>query len=240
MRDQAVGRGSERAADGNDRPREKAGHSEADDACSDRAKKRSERQARQPPVARLSDIPGHGLFAEMGIHHEVGGRRCDQGQRPGQCTPADRARTPEPTSSHRHGGSGPADVVQQAPELCEEAVERVRELTQHGAHSVLECRRLEQAVETALAIAPSRRRDRARRRPRARHDNRRRCVLGRTLRSLAALHPSAPISRCCCPTCSKAEIEPGRVFDRTGSIEDVPDGYRAMNDREVLKFQIKP
>lgn len=30
------------------------------------------------------------------------------------------------------------------------------------------------------------------------------------------------------------------VFDRTGSIEDVPDGYRAMNDREVLKFQIKP
>ena len=34
--------------------------------------------------------------------------------------------------------------------------------------------------------------------------------------------------------------EPGRVFDRTGSIEDVPEGYRAMNDREVLKFQIKP
>jgi hypothetical protein len=28
-------------------------------------------------------------------------------------------------------------------------------------------------------------------------------------------------------------LEPGRVFDRTGSIEDVPDGYRAMNDREV-------
>jgi hypothetical protein len=23
-------------------------------------------------------------------------------------------------------------------------------------------------------------------------------------------------------------------------IEDVPDGYRAMNDREVLKFQINP
>jgi hypothetical protein len=23
-------------------------------------------------------------------------------------------------------------------------------------------------------------------------------------------------------------------------VEDVPDGYRAMNDREVLKFQIKP
>jgi len=29
-----------------------------------------------------------------------------------------------------------------------------------------------------------------------------------------------------------------RVFERTGTIEDVPDGYRAMNDRDVLKFQI--
>ena len=38
----------------------------------------------------------------------------------------------------------------------------------------------------------------------------------------------------------EGRIEPGRVFDRTGSLEDVPDGYRAMNDREVLKFQIKP
>jgi hypothetical protein len=36
----------------------------------------------------------------------------------------------------------------------------------------------------------------------------------------------------------KGQIEPGRVFDRTGSIEGVADGYRAMNDREVLKFQI--
>jgi threonine dehydrogenase-like Zn-dependent dehydrogenase len=37
----------------------------------------------------------------------------------------------------------------------------------------------------------------------------------------------------------EGRIEPGRVFDRVGSIEDVPDGYRAMNDREVLKFPIK-
>lgn len=27
-------------------------------------------------------------------------------------------------------------------------------------------------------------------------------------------------------------IEPGRVFDRIGSLDEVPDGYRAMNDRE--------
>jgi threonine dehydrogenase-like Zn-dependent dehydrogenase len=42
------------------------------------------------------------------------------------------------------------------------------------------------------------------------------------------------------PDVLESRIEPGRVFDPTGSIEDVPDGYRAMNDREVLKFQIKP
>jgi threonine dehydrogenase-like Zn-dependent dehydrogenase len=46
---------------------------------------------------------------------------------------------------------------------------------------------------------------------------------------------SAPL-----PDVLEGRIEPGRVFDRSGSIEDVPDGYRAMNDREVLKFQIKP
>jgi hypothetical protein len=40
------------------------------------------------------------------------------------------------------------------------------------------------------------------------------------------------------PAVLEGRIEPGRVFDRTGSIGDVPDGYRAMNDREVLKFQI--
>jgi threonine dehydrogenase-like Zn-dependent dehydrogenase len=36
------------------------------------------------------------------------------------------------------------------------------------------------------------------------------------------------------PDVLEGRIEPGRVFDRTGSIEDVPDGYRPMNDREVL------
>jgi hypothetical protein len=42
------------------------------------------------------------------------------------------------------------------------------------------------------------------------------------------------------PDVLAGRIEPGRVFDRTGSIEDVPAGNRAMNDREVLKLEIKP
>jgi threonine dehydrogenase-like Zn-dependent dehydrogenase len=34
--------------------------------------------------------------------------------------------------------------------------------------------------------------------------------------------------------------EPGRVFDRFGELDDVPDGYRAMNDRESIKVLIEP
>jgi threonine dehydrogenase-like Zn-dependent dehydrogenase len=37
----------------------------------------------------------------------------------------------------------------------------------------------------------------------------------------------------------EGRIEPGRVFDRVGSLEEVPDGYRAMNERESIKFLIE-
>jgi hypothetical protein len=33
-------------------------------------------------------------------------------------------------------------------------------------------------------------------------------------------------------------IEPGRVFDRSGPLDEVPAGYRAINDREVIKFMV--
>ena len=42
------------------------------------------------------------------------------------------------------------------------------------------------------------------------------------------------------PDVLEGRIEPGRVLDRTGSLDEVPEGYRLMNEREVLKFQIKP
>lgn len=35
-------------------------------------------------------------------------------------------------------------------------------------------------------------------------------------------------------------IQPGRVFDRTVGLEDIADGYRAMNDREALKVLVRP
>jgi threonine dehydrogenase-like Zn-dependent dehydrogenase len=35
-------------------------------------------------------------------------------------------------------------------------------------------------------------------------------------------------------------IDPGRVFDRTVRLDEVPDGYRAMADRRALKVLINP
>ena len=35
-------------------------------------------------------------------------------------------------------------------------------------------------------------------------------------------------------------IEPGLVFDRVIGLGEVPDGYRAMNDREAIKVLVKP
>jgi threonine dehydrogenase-like Zn-dependent dehydrogenase len=36
------------------------------------------------------------------------------------------------------------------------------------------------------------------------------------------------------------KIEPGRVFDRIIGLDEVPDGYRAMNERRTIKVMVKP
>ena len=41
------------------------------------------------------------------------------------------------------------------------------------------------------------------------------------------------------PDVLEGKIEPGRVFDRVTSIDGVPDGYRAMNERESIKVMIE-
>ena len=42
------------------------------------------------------------------------------------------------------------------------------------------------------------------------------------------------------PDILEGKIEPGKVFDRTVGLNEVPEGYRAMNDREALKVLIQP
>ena len=42
------------------------------------------------------------------------------------------------------------------------------------------------------------------------------------------------------PDVVEGRIKLGRVFDRTVGLDGVPDGYRAMNEREVLKVMVRP
>ena len=130
---------------------------------------------------------------------------------------------------------GATDVV---GERGGEAVERIRELTGgQGAHSVLECVGLEQAVVTALEIA----------RPGGavgrvgvpEHDTTPTGIAFWKNASVAG--GPAPVRAYIdelLPDVLEGRIQPGRVFDRTGPLDEVPDGYRAMNERETLKFQI--
>jgi threonine dehydrogenase-like Zn-dependent dehydrogenase len=42
------------------------------------------------------------------------------------------------------------------------------------------------------------------------------------------------------PDVLEGRIKPGRVFDRVVGLDAVPDGYRAMNEREAIKVMVKP
>jgi threonine dehydrogenase-like Zn-dependent dehydrogenase len=131
---------------------------------------------------------------------------------------------------------GATEVVR---ERGDEAVERVRELTGGlGAHSVLECVGLEQALDTALEVA----------RPGGaigrvgipEHDTTPTGVAFWKNASIAG--GPAPVRAYIeelLPDVLEGRIQPGRVFDRIGSLDEVPQGYRLMNAREVLKFEIE-
>jgi len=133
---------------------------------------------------------------------------------------------------------GATDVVS---ERGEDAVRRVRELTAGlGAHSVLECVGHEESTLTALRSA----------RPGG--------AVGRVgVPQEASISegestffdnvtisggpaPARAYMEELLPEVLEGRIEPGRVFDRVGSLDDVPDGYRAMNDREAVKVMIEP
>src|SRR5213079_2634095 len=133
---------------------------------------------------------------------------------------------------------GATDVVS---ERGDAAVERVRELTGgYGVHAVLECVGLEQAVNTAISIA----------RPGG--------AVGRVgvpqEQTIPGSEPAfynnvtvgggpAPVRAYIedlLPDVLEGNIQPGRVFDQIVGLDGVPDGYRAMSEREAIKVMIKP
>jgi threonine dehydrogenase-like Zn-dependent dehydrogenase len=132
---------------------------------------------------------------------------------------------------------GATEVVS---ERGDEAIERVRALTGGlGAHSVLECVGHGEAVHTAISIA------------------RAGGAVGRVgvpqqetipdaqtgfYANVTIAGGPAPVRAYMhelMPDVLEGRIEPGRVFDRVTTIDGVPDGYRAMNEREAIKVMIK-
>jgi len=133
---------------------------------------------------------------------------------------------------------GATDVVS---ERGEEGIERVRALTGgFGVQSVLECVGTEQAIETSMGVV----------RPGG--------AVGRVgvphydavpgarpmfYRNVTVAGGPAPVRAYIdelLPDVMEGRIQPGLVFDRTVDLDGVPDGYRAMNDREALKVLIRP
>jgi len=132
---------------------------------------------------------------------------------------------------------GATDVVS---ERGEEAVDRVRKLTEgYGVHSVLECVGLEQSELTAIEIA---RPGGAVGRVGVPQDETMPASRPAFYNNISVSGGPAPVRAYIeelLPDVLEGRIEPGRVFDRTGSLDDVPEGYRAMNDRECVKFQVE-
>ena len=131
---------------------------------------------------------------------------------------------------------GATDVVS---ERGDQAVERVLEITGGlGAHSVLECVGLEQSTVTALSII---RPGGAVGRVGVPQDAKLPMADETFYKNVTIAGGPAPVRAYIeelLPDVLEGRINPGRVFDRTTNIDGVPDGYRAMNEREVLKVMI--
>jgi threonine dehydrogenase-like Zn-dependent dehydrogenase len=133
---------------------------------------------------------------------------------------------------------GATDVVS---ERGDEAIERVRVLTgSFGVHSVLECVGTEQAIRTAVDIT---RAGGAIGRVGVPHYEAIPHAQPMFYGNIRVAGGPAPVRAYIAellPDVLQGRIEPGRVFDRTVGLNEVPDGYRAMNERKALKVMVKP
>ena len=131
---------------------------------------------------------------------------------------------------------GATDVVS---ERGEEAIARVREMTADmGVHSVLECVGTEASIETAMGIV---RDGGAIGRVGVPHYETIPGAKNMFYNNVIVGGGPAPVRGYIdelLPDVLEGRIEPGRVFDRTIGIEEVPAGYKAMNDREAIKVMI--
>ena len=206
-----------------------------------------EDEALMPSLLTLSDVMGTGHHAAVVAKVEPGKRVAVVGDGAvGLCgvIAAKRLGAEQIIILGRHPDRialarefGATDVVS---ERGAEAVDRVKALTNgHGAHCVLECVGLDQAIETAIEIA----------RPGG--------AIGRVGVPQGEAIPGAwasfynnvtvgggpaPVRAYIddlLPDVLEGRIQPGRVFDRVIGLDEVPEGYRMMNQREAIKVMVR-
>jgi threonine dehydrogenase-like Zn-dependent dehydrogenase len=133
---------------------------------------------------------------------------------------------------------GATDVVS---ERGAEAVERVKELTGgHGVHAVLECVGLDQSMETAIGIArPGGAVGRVGV-PQSETIPASRPAFFENITISGGPAPARAYIEELLPDILDGRIEPGRVFDRVVGLDEVPNGYRAMDEREAIKVMVEP
>jgi threonine dehydrogenase-like Zn-dependent dehydrogenase len=133
---------------------------------------------------------------------------------------------------------GATDVV---AERGEAGIEKVRGLTGgDGTPTVLECVGLAAAIDTALGVV---RDGGVVSRVGAPQYSQVPMDFGPFLRNITLTGGVAPARAYIdqlLPDILDGRIEPGRVFDRTVGLDEVPDGYQAMADRKALKVLVTP
>ena len=134
--------------------------------------------------------------------------------------------------------SGATDVV---PERGKEAVQRVRELTGgDGVPSVLECVGTPESFGTAASIARAGGTVGRVGVPQDGKLPRADAMFMRNISVRGGVAPARAYIPELLPDVLEGRVEPGRVFDTTIGLDEVPEGYRAMNDRETIKPMVKP
>jgi threonine dehydrogenase-like Zn-dependent dehydrogenase len=133
---------------------------------------------------------------------------------------------------------GATDVV---GERGAEAVELVKELTGgYGAHAVLECVGLDQSMETAIGITrPGGAVGRVGV-PQSETMPASRTAFFKNVTVSGGPAPARAYIEELLPDILDGRIEPGRVFDRVVGLDEVPNGYRAMDQREAIKVMVEP
>jgi threonine dehydrogenase-like Zn-dependent dehydrogenase len=208
----------------------------------------TENDARMPSLLTLSDVMGTGHHAALIARVAPGKNVAVIGDGAvGLCgvIAAKRLGAERIIILGRHRGRidlarafGATDVVS---ERGDEAIEHVRQLTKgQGAHAVLECVGTRAAAQTAVEIA---RAGGAVGRVGVPHYD---AIPGAGVtfyKNVIVGGGPAPVRAYInelLPDVLEGRIEPGRVFDRTVGLDGVPDGYRAMQNRESIKVMVTP